>query len=183
MTSGKEELDNPKPLIGYVEKEEKDAFAKIKNRDSKSYSQLVRMAVLEYTKIHGSGNDVYTLDDFSKSKNMIAIPALMTNREELMKYTNSEQSYEELQKVLDQLEFFQGLIKNKMLNKKLKSPEVIKAQKDRDDRFRRINDIRYKDPKKMRWPEQQHYHQIMSRYSDEERENFLKIGREMRNET
>jgi len=174
MTSGKEELKNPKPIIGYIEKEEKDEFKKICSREDNSVSEQTRIALREYIKNHKSGNTTYTLDDYGKHKNMLAIPALMSNKESLSKYVQEEQDYTELQKVLDQVEFLGSIIRTKMLNTRRKSPDSMKAEIDRNNRFRRLNDIRYRDPKTLKLHELGVYNEIMSHYTEEQKAEFLK---------
>jgi hypothetical protein len=184
MTSGKQSLNNPKSLQGYVEQEEKEAFKKIASRDAKTPSELLRIAVLEYNKHHSSGNLQYILDDFDKNNpDMIAIPALMKNREALSKYVQEEKDKAELEKVLDQCEFLTGLIRSKLLTQANNDPEGFRIEQKRKNRLRLANDIRFKDPSKLSDTEKMSWNTIRSQYTDEEweklQERFRKENEEI----
>jgi len=78
------------------------------------------------------------------------------------------------------VEFFSGIIRSKILNLKRKQPN--KAQVDRDNRTRMSNDIRYKDPKTLKLYQLTQYNTTMAHYTQEQREEFVRKGKEMRNE-
>ena len=145
----------------YLEPNELEIFDSIAWREHKGRAELAHVAILEWIKAHKEGNTTYSLDDFGKHHDLIAIPALMANRESLSKYVQEEYDYAELQKVLEQTEFLTGIIRTKMLNTKDDSEESKRIAALRSDRFRKQNDIRYKDPKTMTFNQQIRYNQIM----------------------
>jgi hypothetical protein len=162
MGRPKELKEEGKAISIYLEAEDKEELKKIACRDTGgNMSKLARRMVEDYIKAHKAGNTTYSLDDFGKHKDMIAIPALMSNREDLSKYIKEEYDYAELQKVKDQTEWFLDVLRTKLLNTP-KDEEEKRIADARAERFRRQNDIRYKDPKKMTWNQQIRYNQIMN---------------------
>lgn len=157
----------------YLTPEEFADFEEIRWREHKDKTELGRIALLEYIKAHKSGNTTYKLDDFGKHPDLIAIPALMSNKEDLKKYVLEEYEFKEIEKVKEQAEFFLGILNRKLLNMKHTDPDMIKAEQDRNNRLRRNNDIRYKNPKHMKLHELTRYHEIMSKYTEEEKAKFL----------
>ena len=51
------------------------------HRERKSISEITRLALLEYLKIHGSGNPVYPLTNWTDNPQFVAIPALLADHQ------------------------------------------------------------------------------------------------------
>jgi hypothetical protein len=161
--------DFPNEIGVYLTDEELQEFEEIRWRERKKKTEIGRQAVLEYIKAHKAGNTTYKLDDFGKHHDLIAIPALMSNREDLSKYIKEEYDYAELQKVKDQAEWFLDVLRTKLLNTS-KDAEERRIAAARAERFRQQNDIRYKDPTKLSWNQQIRYNQIMNAVKENEQE-------------
>ena len=162
-----EEVKDGENAVFHLGGGQKDRLQKLADRDySGNISALGREMCDKWLQAHEAGNAQYVLDDFSKHKDLIAIPALMSNKQDLSKYVQSEQSYEELKKVLEQCEFFQGIIRDKILNLK-ENPDKAKVRRMQSERMRRQNDIRFKDPKNLSWNERLAYSRIKSSYGFE----------------
>jgi hypothetical protein len=114
------------------------------------------------------------MDDFGKHHNMIAIPALMANRDDLTKYVNEEYNRAELVKVKEQCEFLLSAIKTKLLTQSCGDPEKFKAEHRRSSRSRLMNDIRFKDPKTLSITQKIMWSQVRSQYSDEQWDELQK---------
>lgn len=170
MVSGKQSLENRASIQGYVEKEEKEDFNKIRWREGLTESELLRIAVKDYIKIHKSGNTTYILDDFAKNKDMIAIPALMTDKSKLSDYVKDEKSYEELEKVKNQAKFLVDIINTKLMN--TVDPKKKEVSLRKTERLINENDMRLKNPKDMTWNQKIIYSQVMS----QERENGREVA-------
>ena len=53
------------------------AIDEIAHRERKSVSELARIALEDYLKVHGSGNPNYDLNNWTSNPNFIAVPALL----------------------------------------------------------------------------------------------------------
>lgn len=56
-----------------------DKIDEIAHRERKSISELTRVALEEYVKVHGSGNPVYSLDSWTANPKFVAVPALLAD--------------------------------------------------------------------------------------------------------
>ena len=78
-------------LTMYLEKEELEALEEIRWRERKGKGAVAREAILEYIKVHGSGNDTYKLDNFQDA-NFQAVPAFLSDMETWVNhYKNSNE--------------------------------------------------------------------------------------------
>ena len=94
MTSGKQSFKNRESVQGYIEAEEKEAFEKIRWREHKTESELLREALQEYIKNHGDGNSTFKLDDFQDPE-FKAMPATMSPKEKWSNYIRNHMTREE----------------------------------------------------------------------------------------
>jgi hypothetical protein len=148
--------------------EQKQELKTIACRDTGgNMSKLSRKIIEDFIKSHKAGNTSYTLDDFGKHKDMIAIPALMSNRDEIKKYVMEEYDRAELEKVLRQCEFLEDLIKTKLLTQTNNDPETYRIEQRRKSRLRLLNDIRFKNYETLNETEKLMWRHARSQYTDE----------------
>ena len=65
----------------YLDPEGVKLLDEIRWREHKSRSELVRRAIEDYLKTHGSGNDTYKLDNWKEDPDFQAVPAYYTDIE------------------------------------------------------------------------------------------------------
>ena len=58
----------------YLDRNEMELLEEMRWREHKSMSAMVRKAIAEYIRVHGSGNETYKLDNW-KDPNFQAVPA------------------------------------------------------------------------------------------------------------
>lgn len=69
-----------------MEQEEKDSLEKIGWREHKTQTEMIRRAIQEFIRAHGSGNDTHTLDNWSEDSNFKAVPTILSRQEIWYKY-------------------------------------------------------------------------------------------------
>ncbi len=72
----------------YVDPEQMEALEEIRWRERQSMSSIIRRAVHEYIKAHGSGNDTFTLDNWKEDPEFQAVPTLFSDNERWIKYVD-----------------------------------------------------------------------------------------------
>ena len=74
----KQEVQNPKFIGGDIEIEDWEELEKIRWRERKERTEILRTAIQEYIRLHGEGNDSFKLDDWNLNPNKQAIPNLFS---------------------------------------------------------------------------------------------------------
>jgi Holliday junction resolvasome RuvABC DNA-binding subunit len=162
------EVQNPRRINGYVEKEVSEAFKNIAIREfGGNVSKLIRKVIEEYVKAHGEGNSTFKITEWTKDPDFLPVPSLMSPVEKLKSYVEKE-DITELKKVKEQHTIFGKMLDKRIDSLRSKDDEQTDQEKElakqrRNDNFRRTNDIRYKDPKKLSWNQLQVYNRIMER--------------------
>ncbi len=77
------------PVSIYLEAQQAAALEEIHWRERKSVSELVRIAVSDYIKAHGSGNDTFKLDNWNKDPTFQAVPTILSENEKWLSYLES----------------------------------------------------------------------------------------------
>ncbi len=162
------EVENPRKIDFFVEKEDYETFRNIAIRETGGdISKLGRKVIEDYNKAHGDGNSTFKLDIWNLNPEFIPIPSLMSPIEKLKSYVEKE-DITELKKVKEQHTIFGKMLDKRIDSLRSKDDEQTDREKElakqrRNDNFRRTNDIRYKDPKKLSWNQLQVYNRIMER--------------------
>jgi hypothetical protein len=77
----KQEVKNPKFIGGDIEIEDWEALEQIRWREHKERSEIIRMAIQEFVRLHGEGNDSFKLDEWHLNPTLEAIPNLFASDE------------------------------------------------------------------------------------------------------
>jgi hypothetical protein len=85
-------------ITAYLESEEFAALEEIRWRERKDITQVVRAAVVEFVKAHGSGNDSFKLDNWQDDPEFQAVPTILAEKEKWDSYLE-ECNDEELTKI------------------------------------------------------------------------------------
>ena len=80
----------------YVDPEQMKILEEIRWRERQSMSAIVRRAVQEYIKAHGSGNDTFRLDNWSEDPEFQAVPTVFSAHEYWTKYVDNCDKKEKL---------------------------------------------------------------------------------------
>lgn len=88
-------------VTAYLESEEFQALEDIRWRDRKDITEVIRAAVLDYVKAHGSGNETFRLDDWTKDPDFKAVPTILSDPTIWYQYLN-DCSPDERNKILKQ---------------------------------------------------------------------------------
>lgn len=70
----------------HLEEDEIESFKDIARKERKKLKILHKEIIQEYIKIHGDGNPGFTLDQFTESENMKAVPAVFRDRDDWQNY-------------------------------------------------------------------------------------------------
>lgn len=70
----------------YVDPEQMEVLEEIRWREHQSMSSIVRKAVQEYIKAHGSGNDTFRLDNWSEDPTFQVVPTIFSEPVKWFKY-------------------------------------------------------------------------------------------------
>lgn len=70
----------------YVDPEQIEALEEIRWRERQSMSAIVRRAVQEYIKAHGSGNDTFRLDNWNETPDFQAVPTILSDSQRWYSY-------------------------------------------------------------------------------------------------
>jgi hypothetical protein len=73
------EYRNRVAITAYLESEEFQALEDIRWRDHKDITQVIRAAVIDYVKAHGSGNETFRLDEWTKDPDFKAVPTILSD--------------------------------------------------------------------------------------------------------
>jgi hypothetical protein len=153
--------------ISYPKSKEEvlDELKIIAVREKKSQSELIIELIEEYVKAHSAGNPNFKIDDWETNPNMLAIPALMSDRQKLIDYVKKGDA-KELAKVLAQLEFLRREIRNQLETIPEKEAKAAKGRVNQ--KFINKHDLRKKDPSKMGYWEKIRYNQLMQQQREAE---------------
>jgi hypothetical protein len=88
----------------YVDPEQMEVLEEIRWRERQSMSSIVRRALHEYIKAHGSGNDTFKLDNWREDPEFQAVPTLFSSQERWTAYIDQCDKKERL-KVLKHAAF------------------------------------------------------------------------------
>jgi hypothetical protein len=82
----RQEFKNKKLVTVYLEAEELSALDEIRWRDHKGMSDIIRIAISEFIKAHGSGNDTFRLDNWNEDPDFRAVPTILSDGVKWNKY-------------------------------------------------------------------------------------------------
>ena len=153
--------------ISYPKSKEEvlDELKVIAVREKKSQSELIIELIEQYVKAHAAGNPNFRIEDWASNTELIAIPALMSDRQKLADYVKKEDA-KELAKVLAQLEFLRREIRNQLETIPEKEAKAAKGRVNQ--KFINKHDLRKKDPNKMGYWEKIRYAQLMQQQREAE---------------
>ena len=97
----------------HLEETDLETFKDIARKERITLKALHKKVILDYNKIHGDGNPGFTLDQFSESNNMKAVPAVFRNRDDWKKYIE-ELPKKEAQELLWQVQTINSLAEKKV---------------------------------------------------------------------
>lgn len=93
----KQEVQNPKFIGGDIEQEDWEALEKIRWREHKERTEILRVAIQEYVRNHAEGNSTFKLDKWNEDPNFKAIPTILSRSEIWYKYLEECSPEERLQ--------------------------------------------------------------------------------------
>lgn len=97
----------------YVDPEQIKILEEIRWREHKSMSGLIRRALQEYIKAHGSGNDTFRLDNWNEDPDFKAVPTLFTSHDRWTKYVDQCDKKERL-KILKEVSFIKHYVDSRI---------------------------------------------------------------------
>lgn len=75
---------------------------KIALREDRDMQDIIMEEITKYVKLHGDGNPVYKIEQWTDDSNMKAYPAFMRSREDWKSYIESLKSEKELKEIKGQ---------------------------------------------------------------------------------
>jgi len=165
----------------YIDTALMEPFQEISWRERKSKSEIINDILERFILTHKEGNDTSKLDHWTINPRFLALPEIMSTKEEWHSYIKKEDPIK-LMKINKQIVFILNQInESKRLNNQKEKNDLMSAKEIEDqklarqrvnDRIRRESDIRNRDPKNMKPHELWRYNEIKQR----EEENRVKTN-------
>ncbi len=95
------EFKERRTISTYLEAAELEALNDIRWRERKAMSEIIRLAIDEYIKAHGAGNETFRLDNWQRDPTFQAVPTILADPTDWFKYL-SDCTPEERSKILKQ---------------------------------------------------------------------------------
>ena len=105
------EFKERRTVSTYLEATELEALNDIRWRERKAMSEIIRLAIDEYIKAHGSGNSTFRLDNWQQDPTFTAVPTILCDPQKWFRYL-SDCKPEERTKILKQA----NIIKSNAIN-------------------------------------------------------------------
>jgi hypothetical protein len=97
----KQEVQNPKFIGGDIEQEDWEELEKIRWREHKERTEILRIAIQEYVRNHAEGNSTFKLDNWNINPEFKAMPALIKPKEEWTEFLKENTDKKERDDILD----------------------------------------------------------------------------------
>ena len=104
-----QELNQPKFIGCNIEQKDLEILDEIRWREHKDRAEVLRSAVEEYIKHHGSGNETFKLEQF-QDPNFKAMPATMSSKDQWNEYIRKHMDKKERRELGERAKFMLTII-------------------------------------------------------------------------
>ena len=104
-------MDMKISTIYFKDEELFNAIDDLAHREKKSISELARLALADYIKVHGSGNPVYPLTNWTDNPQFVAIPALLADHRFIKSWLSSQKDEKIISEIKFKIQEWQHLLK------------------------------------------------------------------------